>query len=246
VRSVAVSSLSLHRRDDAVPQPVPVRLPSGDVVTLRPLRHGEREPLMAVFDAMSPESRARRYLTGMVRLPTRVLDQLTDVDGHRHVAWLACRDGQPAGIARYVVDDGVAEVAVEVADEHQGLGIATALMDAVTTVACAHGVRRVRASLEPDNEPSRRLVTRIGVRLRYDDGLLEGEGQLRLLEVPRVDRGAVLALAGRTDLDCVHAASTPPQQPRRRLEPGRPDLGVVAHPASRKEPPCRSTQPTPT
>ena len=219
--------LPLHPAPGPAPDAVPVRLPGGRVVALRPLRRGERDPLLAVFDGMSSASRARRYLTGMVRLPSTMLEPLTDVDGHRHVAWLASVDGQPVGIARCVRDAaGVADVAVEVVDDHHGLGIGSALVDAVTTVAAARGVRRVRASLTPDNEPSRRLVTRIGVRLRVVDDLLEGEGRLRLLDPPRVDRRAVLALArraedqrGRHVLPCpVHRTSTTPQRPPRRLE----------------------------
>ena len=175
---------------------VTVRLRGGGLVELRPLRRGERDALLAVFDGMSPESRALRYLTGMLRMPSATLDLLTDVDGDRHVAWLASAQGQPVGIARYVRDDaGIAEVAVEVVDDHQGLGIGSALVDAVTTVAAARGVDRVRALLSPDNEASRRLVTRIGVRLQVVDGLLEGEGRLRLLQPPRIDRQRVLALA---------------------------------------------------
>ena len=175
---------------------VTVRLRGGGLVELRPLRHAERDALLAVFDGMSPESRALRYLTGMLRMPSATLDLLTDVDGDRHVAWLASAQGQPVGIARYVRDDaGIAEVAVEVVDDHQGLGIGAALVDAVTTVAAARGVDRVRALLSPDNEASRRLVTRIGIRLQVVDGLLEGEGRLRLLQPPRIDRQRVLALA---------------------------------------------------
>ena len=175
---------------------VTVRLRDGRLVELRPLRRGERDALLAVFDGMSPESRALRYLTGMLRMPSATLDLLTDVDGDRHVAWLASAQGQPVGIARYVRDDaGIAEVAVEVVDDHQGLGIGSALVDAVTTVAAARGVDRVRALLSPDNEASRRLVTRIGIRLQVVDGLLEGEGRLRLLHPPRIDRQGVLALA---------------------------------------------------
>ena len=175
---------------------VTVRLRGGGLVELRPLRRGERDALLAVFDGMSPESRALRYLTGMLRMPSATLDLLTEVDGDRHVAWLASAQGQPVGIARYVRDDaGIAEVAVEVVDDHQGLGIGSALVDAVTTVAAARGVDRVRALLSPDNEASRRLVTRIGIRLQVVDGLLEGEGRLRLLQPPRIDRQRVLALA---------------------------------------------------
>lgn len=216
-----LTQLDTHPRDAVL-----ARLPGGSPIALRPLRRGERDPLLAVFDGMSVASRALRYLTGMARLPSTMLEPLIDVDGHRHVAWLASMDGQPVGIARYVRDDlGVAEVAVEVVDDHHGLGIASVLMDAVTTVGAGGGVQRVRATLTPGNEASRRLVTRIGVRLQVVGGLLEGEGRLRLLEPPRVDRRAVLSLAqAGTCATEVHApgrcTSTKPQRPPRRLEAG--------------------------
>lgn len=165
-------------------------------VSLRPLRRGEAEPVQAVFDSMSADARAQRYLTGMPRLPASWLEALADVDGDHHVAWLAAVGNRPVGIARYVVvAPEVVEIALEVADDYHGLGIGTLLVDALTTTAVARGIRRVRATVLPENEPSRRLVTRIGVRLSLADGLLEGEGPLRLLDPPRVDRGAVVALA---------------------------------------------------
>lgn len=175
-------------------------------VELRPVRRGETGPLREVFDAMSPLSRAQRYLTGMPRLPKAMLDALADVDGDRHVAWLASVDGRPVGVGRYVVvAPGVMEVALEVADAYHGRGIGTALVDALTTVAAARGVRRVRATMLPDNEPSRRLATRIGVRLAVAGTLLEGEGEVRLIDPPRVDRRAVVALALRDAGDAVAA-----------------------------------------
>ena len=223
-RDTGTTAQVLPLRPATGPRPdvVPVRLPGGRVVELRPLQHGERAPLLAVFEGMSSASRARRYLTGMVRLPSAMLGPLTDVDGHRHVAWLASADGRPVGIARYVLDGvGVAEVAVEVVDDHHGLGIGSALLDAVTTVAAARSVRRVRALLTPDNEPSRRLATRIGVRLQVVGDLLEGVGQLRLLDPARVDRQAVLALAGRAaDQRGAWSSLLPSTAPQRNLNGG--------------------------
>jgi GNAT superfamily N-acetyltransferase len=175
---------------------LPTLLSEGATITLRPLRRGEVEPLTTVFDGLSTASRADRYLTGLDRLTPGMVDALTDVDGARHVVWVAELGGRPVGLGRYLLDEtGTAEVAFEVVDAHQDVGIGTALVDAVTTVAAARGVRRVRAALLPSNRASRRLVTRIGVRLRPVDGLLEGEGELRLLDPPRVDRQAVVALA---------------------------------------------------
>jgi len=193
-----MSIQSSHLDDGPEPRQgtLPVRLSGGDIITLRPLGGGEAGPLLAVFDGMSAASRAQRYLTGMTRLSSTMLDALTDVDGQRHVAWLASAHGRPIGIARFVQEDaGVGELAVEVVDDYHGMGVASALVDAVTTVAAARGVRRVRASLSTDNEASRRLMTRVGIHLHHVDGLLEGEGPLHLMKPSRVDRNAVLARA---------------------------------------------------
>jgi RimJ/RimL family protein N-acetyltransferase len=184
---------------------------------LRPLRRGEKEPLLAVFDGLSQVSRAHRYLTGMAHLPAAMLAQLVDIDGCAHVAWVATVDGEPAGIGRYVrIDPGTVEVAFEVADAHQGRGLGTVLLDAVTTVAAANGVRRVRATVLPKNDASRRLVAHAGVTLTRNYGVLDGEADLRLLDPPPVDRDEVLALtkqhhraAGRTP--CPEAQLSTPE-----------------------------------
>ena len=181
---------------------VVARLAHGGLATLRPLRPGETESLLNVFESLSPASRASRYLTGMVRLPATMLTALAAVDGHDHVAWLAAVDGWPAGIARYVrVGADTAEIAFEVADAHQGRGLGTLLLDTVTTAAAARGVRRLRATVLPANEPSLRLLARLGIPLTLTDGLLEGEGPLRLLDPARVNRDAVVALALRPGAD---------------------------------------------
>jgi GNAT superfamily N-acetyltransferase len=172
------------------------RLRDGSVATMRPLGPGEIDPLQAVFDGLSQASRTGRYLVGIHSLNSVMRDALAAVDGHRHVAWLASIDGRPAGIARFVrVAPRTAEVAFEVVDEHQGLGLGAVLLDTVTTVAAVSGVDRVQASVLPSNHRSLRLLAQIGLRLRPSDGLLEGEAPLRLLDPPRVDRPAVVRLA---------------------------------------------------
>lgn len=191
---------------------VEVALARGRSAAMRPLSPGETEPLLAVFASLSPASRFDRYLVGTPRLPVAMLNALADVDGRDHVAWLATVDGQPAGIARYVrVGPETAEVAFEVADAHQGRGLGTALLDTVTTVAATHGVRRVQATVLPANAPSLRLLARLGIPLTLHDGLLEGEGELRLLDPARVDRRAVVELA------CRHLAALEGEQPQARL-----------------------------
>jgi L-amino acid N-acyltransferase YncA len=189
-----------------------VSLDDGGLVALRPLRRHESAPVLAVFDAMSELSRARRYLTGMPHLPPRLLRYLADVERRDHVAWLASVDGQPAGIARYVaVDSCLVEVAFEVVDQYHHRGLGSALLDTITTVACANGFASVTASVHPANRASLRLLRRIGLRLQMSDGLLEGVGPLRLMDPPRVDRAAVLAvLDGQTAASGLNRACVQP------------------------------------
>jgi GNAT superfamily N-acetyltransferase len=174
-------------------------LPAAGTVVLRPLGRAEIAPQLAVFEGMSDASRYQRFLTAMPsRVPAGVRVMMGGVDGHRHIAWLASVNGRPAAVARCIqVGSGVADIAIEVADEHQRLGIGSVLLDAVLTVATTIGVRRVTAVVHPDNRASVRLLGHVGLRLRLIDGLLEGESDCRLPDPPRVDRAKVLAAHSR-------------------------------------------------
>ncbi len=175
---------------------VEVSLDDGQSAVLRPLRPQEEEPLLRVFDGMSELSRARRYLTGMPYLPPGVLQRLADVGHREHVAWLATIDGEPVGVARYAAyDHRKVDVALEVVDRWHGRGLGGVLLDTVATVARANGFTAVAATVHPGNHASVRLMRRIGLTLHVVDGVLEGEGPLRLPDPPRVDRYAVLEVA---------------------------------------------------
>src|SRR5215471_16925434 len=92
-------------------------------VTIRPLRNGDRETVEAVFSRLSDESRRRRFGGSKPRLLESDLVLLSRVDGDHHVL-VAYAEGDPlpAGMARFVRQGQAAEVAFEVADEHQGAG----------------------------------------------------------------------------------------------------------------------------
>jgi L-amino acid N-acyltransferase YncA len=169
----------------------------GGAAWLRPLLYGETEPLQAVFDGMSLESRYARYFQGVSALTPAMTSALTAVDGVDHVAWLASVRGRSAGIARYVtVAAGTAEVAFEVADEFHGLGLGAALLDTITTVAAASGISNLQAFVLGSNHGSRRLLAQVGLRLvSQSDGMLEADGPFHVMERARVDRAEVLRLA---------------------------------------------------
>ena len=171
-------------------------LADGGLALLRPLERGAEGPVLAVFDGLSPRSRELRFLTGVPRLTKHMLAALTDVDSCRHVAWVALVDGRPSGIARYVrVSDDTAELAFEVVDAQHRRGLGLLLLDTVATLAQANGVRRVTATVHPQNRASVRLLRRYGLALHLDHGLLEGAAALTLPEPAPVDRAAVLDLA---------------------------------------------------
>ena len=166
---------------------------------LRPLLFGEIDAQRAVFDGLSPGSRTDRFLTPVDTPTADMWKTLTAVDGRDHVAWLATVDGRPAGVARVIrVAPCTAEVAFEVADEYQALGLGTVLLDTVTTIAAALRIRRLRATVLESNRRSRRLLSHIGVTLRPSSGILEGDSLFHLLDPAKVDRPAVLRLASDT------------------------------------------------
>jgi RimJ/RimL family protein N-acetyltransferase len=202
-------TLPRHRR----PETVRVLLPDGGTAEIRPLRPGERAPLLEVFAGLSPESRASRYLVAMPRLGEPYLRSLTTTDGATSLAWLATVGDRAAGIGRYArmtEDPCAVDVALEVVDEHQRRGLGGVLLDAVSTLAAANGVRRLHATVHPHNAASRRLLTQVGIPLAFEEGLLEGSAPVRLLDPPRVDRHAVVDLARRTAPTATDALWTAP------------------------------------
>jgi GNAT superfamily N-acetyltransferase len=133
-------------------------------ITIRPLRNGETDLVQAVFDALGPHSRRLRFGGGKNDLAPAELAQLARVDATHHVL-VALVDCVPIGIARLVVEEGEAEVAVEVADEWQGRRVGTILMTRLAADARAAGIERLHAYVAPENTASRALMRRAAVRV---------------------------------------------------------------------------------
>jgi GNAT superfamily N-acetyltransferase len=150
-----------------------------DAITLRPLRHGERRPVLDVFEGLSERSRRLRFLGSKPRLLERDLAQLADVGrcGREAVAAIDRETGRTVGIARFVRDAGApeAEIAFEVVDDWQGRGLGRRLLTALREQALADGVLRFRALIAHGNLPAFALVRGVGEELstRYEDGNVE-------------------------------------------------------------------------
>jgi len=156
------------------------RLADGTRVVIRPVRPEDKHLLAAGALALSPESSRRRFLTVKPGLTTSELRYLTEVDGERHVAFIAVLADEPQALVadgryvRSVLDPGTAEVAVVVGDCLQGKGLGTRLGLLLADHARAGGIQRLSATLLSDNVAAHRLFAKISRRLETTrDGAVE-------------------------------------------------------------------------
>lgn len=87
------------------------------------------------------------------------LARLHQGDGFYLVAWGA---GDPLGHAYVALTDPPELQDVSVRAEHRRLGVATALTAAAEHAARAHGLDRLRVSVDVDNDAAQRLYRRCG------------------------------------------------------------------------------------
>jgi RimJ/RimL family protein N-acetyltransferase/nucleotide-binding universal stress UspA family protein len=145
------------------PESAPLR--DGSSVLIRPIGSGDRELLQAGFERLSERSRYMRFQSPLAGLSDRQLSYLTAVDHHDHEALVGVDPGTGdlVAVARFVrVDDGVAECAIVVADDWQGRGVATTLLDRLVDRAREEGIERFTALLLAENNEALRLLKRLG------------------------------------------------------------------------------------
>jgi GNAT superfamily N-acetyltransferase len=134
--------------------------------------------IRALYLGLSDASRSLRFGTPMPRISTWVLATLCDVDGNRHVAVGAWASETLVGIAHRIRSPAypdVYDVALAVADEHQGQGVGSMLLDAMAEDAAKDGVARLTFHLSGDNRAMAQLLARRNVAVRYRGGTGEGE-----------------------------------------------------------------------
>lgn len=151
--------------------------PLAPTVLVREVRPDEGHLPVTVFAGLSDRSRYQRFHAGVPRLTAAMARHLAAVDGRRHVAFVAeTRPGapQPVGLARYIVTaPAVADVAVEVVDAWQGLGVGRRLVDALAVHARGHGIRCFVGEVVSDNPAALALARSAlpGLVGRWEDGV---------------------------------------------------------------------------
>jgi GNAT superfamily N-acetyltransferase len=138
----------------------------GQGVTIRRLRNGDTETVLALFARLGDRARETRFCGAKPRLGEAELALLARVDSIHHVlVGHVAGHTEPAGIARLVRNGAQAEIAVGVADAHRGKGVGTALLEALAADARAAGITSFRATVCGDNEPALGLLRKLSASL---------------------------------------------------------------------------------
>lgn len=169
-----------------------LKLPDGRRAIAWSVMREDREAIREGYEQLSTESRYHRFLTGVPHLTDQLLHHLVDeVDGVEHVALVLFvvtddNEGIPAGIGRvirYEDNPSAADVAVTVAEEWRGQGIATTLLEELMRQRPI-GVTRLVTTVAADNPPSLKMLQRLGPTTVTD----AGDGRIDVVvELPPVD-----------------------------------------------------------
>ncbi|WP_245885726.1 GNAT family N-acetyltransferase [Xylanimonas oleitrophica] len=162
-----------------------VVLRDGTTTHVRPIRPEDADALQRFQMRQSERSAYFRFFAPVRRLTDRELELFTHVDHVRRVALVAVRpstepDAGPGdediiGVARYdVVEPGLAEVAFNIGDAFQGMGLGSVLLEHLAAAARERGVRRFTADVLPQNGSMLAVFRDAGyaVRQQLDDGVV--------------------------------------------------------------------------
>jgi acetyltransferase len=152
------------------------------------MRTNDRATYEAAVYSLSPRSRYLRFFAPIEKMSDRLLDQMTQVDGHRHVAWLALTPDESTGVAvvRYVRaadDDQSAEVAIAVADDWQGGGLGGELLRQTVDHARLAGLDLLTATTLRENSAAAGVLQATGFAATGGSGI-HRELEIRL-KAPR-------------------------------------------------------------
>src|SRR3954447_16075105 len=155
-----------------------VILRDGSALRLRSPTPEDEAAIKAFFDALSAESRYTRF-HGAGR-PDTVSRDYAAADGDARVALLAHLGDRVVAVAGYdrLNEPGVAEVAFAVADDMQGRGLATRMLEQLAEVGAERGVHRFDAEVLSDNRAMLHVFASAGFDVRRESAF--GEAHLEL------------------------------------------------------------------
>jgi len=165
-----------------------ITLQDGSRVVLRHIEADDKVRLAASHSRLSEDTVRRRFLAAKPSLTQSDLRYLTEVDHHDHLAVVAVDADDPeriVAVARWIrlpKRPLVAEWAIVVADDQQGLGLGGHMARLLADEAVRLGIRSFTATVYGENQPIQHLMRSITQDLHADwapGGVRELAGELR-------------------------------------------------------------------
>ncbi len=154
-----------------------VVLRDGSIGHVRPVRPQDAAAIQAFHDRQSPESIYLRFFAPLPHLSDRDAHRFATVDHVSRVALVMEADERMVGIARYDVVQQAprrAEVAFNVADDFQGRGVGSVLLEHLVAIGEEGDVEEFTADVLPQNRKMLGVFADAGfeVRRHIDDGVV--------------------------------------------------------------------------
>jgi acetyltransferase len=177
---------SENQSPEAAPRyPVEAVLRDGTRVAIRPIGPQDQAREQDFVRGLSSESRYFRFMNTLRELSPGMLQHFTSPDPEREVALVALSadPGEPRqlAVARFARNEpgDAAEFAVVVADDMQGKGLGTRLMQELIRNARARGLRRLEGTVLSSNHHMLALMQVLGFEI---GGLPEDQRLRRVIK----------------------------------------------------------------
>mgnify|MGYP001816000119 FL=1 len=172
-----VPSTTNHELPEGYPENLggPFELRDGRLVSIRAILPADAAEIADALEAADRETLLHRFFTAAPHLTNQQIHYLAEVDYRRRLALIAHdHDGRGVAIARYEChrQSRVAEVAVVVAPEWRGQGLATEMLRMLEDPARTNGFEAFDAVYLPSNEAVARVFRNLDYGpARIEDGL---------------------------------------------------------------------------
>jgi acetyltransferase len=153
---------------------VPWKLKDGTEVTLRPIKPEDEPMELELIRGLSTETSRFRFFQIIRDLPHEALVRFCNIDYDREMAIIAeKREGDRTieiGVSRLIIDPGKrrGEFAVVVADDYQGKGLGTKLVDMLIEFAREKGIETVYGTVMSENIKMIQLCEKLGFTTRRE------------------------------------------------------------------------------
>ena len=156
-------------------------LRGGGEYTIRPIHPDDAHMLKKLVSELSPQSRYFRFVSSMAELPPSMLARFTLIDYDREMALVAVvkeRTATPegdiseteriVGVSRYVTnpDQSSCEFALVVADDFNGKGLGSRLMESIMDVAREKGLSEIEGLVLANNSGMLKLMRGLGYQVK--------------------------------------------------------------------------------